>query len=226
MGVQGGGGGGGSASQGYNYGAQLSQALQTIWGPQAQALQGLYSGTSNLMQQQAPQIQGAAQAAANQALPYSGMQQLGQYATPNNQLAQQQLSQYSQQVGQEFARNIMPQLRSGAGLTNNMGGSRAALAQGVAAGDASRAIAQGGTDLYAQQYGIGAQASQALPGAAQGYYNLAMQPYQAAWAPYTQAAGIFGGPQALSGQQSFNLGENWNSQRGNPTKPSYGFSLF
>jgi hypothetical protein len=224
--MQGGGGGGGSASQGYNYGAQLSQALQTIWGPQAAALQNMYSGTSNLMNQQAGTIQGAAQNAANQALPYSGMQQLGQYATPNNQLAQQQLSQYSSQVGQEFARNVLPQLRTGAGIGGNMGGSREALARGVAAGDASRAIAQGGTDLYAQQYGIGAQAAAQLPQAAQGYYNLAMQPYQAAWAPYTAAAGIFGGPQTLSGQQSFNLGEQWNNQRGNPTKPSYGFNLF
>jgi hypothetical protein len=226
MGIQGGGGGGGSASRGYDYNAQLQQAMQTIWGPQAQALQNMYGGVSGLMNQQAGQIGGAAQQAANQALPYSGLQQLAQYATPNNDLAQQQLSQYSQQVGQEFGRNIMPQLRTGAGIGGNMGGSREALAQGVAAGDASRAIAQGGTDLYAQQYGMGLQAAQALPGASAGYYNLAMQPYQAQWAPYTAAAGIFGGPTALQASQSFGLGENWNSQIGKPTKPSYGFQLF
>jgi hypothetical protein len=117
-------------------------------------------------------------------------------------------------------------LRTGAGIGGNMGGSREALARGVAAGDASRAIAQGGTDLYAQQYGMGLQAAQALPGAAQGYYNLAMQPYQAAWAPFMTAAGIFGGPTALSGQQSFGLGESWNQQRGNPQKGNWGFQLF
>ena len=116
-------------------------------------------------------MQGAAQGAVNQALPgmqagIAGLQNLAggggplaQYAQPNNALAQQQLGQYSQQVGQEFNRNIMPGIRSGAGITGNMGGSRAALAQGVAGGDAARAIAQGGTDLYAQQYGIGAQAA-------------------------------------------------------------------
>lgn len=249
MGIQGGGGGGGSANRGYNYGAQLSQALQTIWGPQASALQNMYGGVSNLMNSQAGQVPGAAASYAGATMPYLGnaMGQLndiargggvlGQYAQPNNQLAQRQLSNYSQQVGQEFARNILPQLRSGAGLGGNMGGSREALARGVAGGDAARAIAQGGTDLYAQQYGIGAQsanalqnyrmqAAGALPGAASAYFGMGMQPYQAAWAPYTSAAGIFGGPQVLSGQQSFNLGENWNNQMGNPQKPSWGFQLF
>ena len=226
MGMQGGGGGGGSASRGYDYAAQLSQALQTVWGPQAQALQGMYGGVSNLMTQQAPQMFGAAQGAANAALPYSGMQQLARYANPNSGLAKQQLSQYSQQVGQEFARNVLPQLRTGAGIGGNIGGSREALAKGVAAGDAAQAIAQGGADLYAQQYGIGAHAAAQLPGAAQGYYNLRMQPYQAAWAPYSAAAGIFGGPTTLSAQQGINLGENWNTQKGNPQKGSWGFSLF
>lgn len=223
--IQGGGGGGGSASQGYNYSNALNQAVQTIWGPQAKALQQMYGGVSNLMGQQAGQVGGAASRLAAQAMPYSGMQQLGQYANPNSGLAQRQLSDYSQQVGQEFGRNILPQIRSGAGLSGNMGGSRAALAQGVAAGDAARAIAQGGTDFYAQQYGLGLQAAQALPAAAQSYFNLGMAPYQAQWAPYTAAAGIFGGPQVLSASQGINLGENWNNQRGNPTKGSWGFGI-
>lgn len=226
MGVQGGGGGGGGASRGYDYAAQLSQALQTVWGPQAAALQQMYGGATNLMNQQSGQMFGTASAAANAALPYSGMQQLAQYANPNTGLAQKQLSQYSEQVGQEFARNILPQLRTGAGIGGNMGGSREALAKGVAAGDASRAIAQGGTDLYAQQYGIGAQAAAQLPGAAMGYYNMRMQPYQAAWAPYTAAAGVFGGPTTLSAQQGINLGESWNAQQQNKQKGSWGFQLF
>ena len=248
MGMQGGGGGGGSASRGYQYNANLSQAMQSIWGPQAQALQGLYSGTSNLMNSQASQVPAAAAAWSSQAMPYAqaGMSQLSdiaagggalsQYAQPNNALAQQQLGQYSQQVGQEFGRNILPQLRTGAGISGNMGGSREALARGVAAGDAANAISRGGTDLYAQQYGIGANsaaalqqarlgAATALPGAASSVYNLGMQPYQAAWAPFMSAAGIFGGPQALTSQQSYGLGENWNNQAGNPTKGSWGFNL-
>ena len=67
-----------------------------------------------------------------------------------------------------------------------------------------------------------------LPGAAGQYYNMTMQPYQAAWAPYMTMAGILGGPTALSGSQGISMGENWNTQqqKGNPTKPSYGFSLF
>jgi hypothetical protein len=227
MGVQGGGGGGGGASQGYNYSGQLSQAMQSIWGPQGEALAGMYGGVSNLMNSQAGQIGGAARDQAGQVMPYAqqGLANLAQYANPNNGLAQQQLSQYSQQVGQEFGRNIMPQIKSGAGLGGNMGGSRMALAQGVAAGDASRAIAQGGTDLYAQQYQLAAQAAQALPGAASQVYNLGMQPWQAQWAPYTAAAGIFGSPQALTRQQNVSMGENWNNQKQNAQKGSWGFNL-
>ena len=227
MGASGGGGGGGSASQGYNYNSQLSQALQTIWGPQAQALQGMYSGVSGLMNQQAGQAQGAAQGQVNQLMPgaMAGYNALQGYANPNTGLAQEQLSQYSQQVGQEFGRNILPQIRTGAGLSGNMGGSREALAQGVAAGDAAKLIAQGGTDLYGQQYALGAQAASQLPGAAGQIYNLGMQPYQAAWAPYVTAAGIFGGPTALQGSQSYGMGEQWNTQKGNPTKPQWGFNL-
>jgi hypothetical protein len=227
MGMQGGGGGGGSASRGYNYGAQLSQALQTIWGPQGAALSNMYGGVSNLMNQQAGQVPGAAQQLSGQSLPYAqqGMRQMAQFANPNSALARRQLGDYSQQVGQEFARNILPQLRTGAGIGGNMGGSREALARGVAGGDAARAIAQGGTDLYAHQYDLAQSAAGMLPQMAGQYFGLGMQPYQAAWAPYTSAAGIFGGPQALSGQQSFNLGENWNNQMGNPTRPSWGFNL-
>lgn len=225
--IQGGGGGGGSASRGYNYSGNLSQALQTIWGPQAAGLQQMYGGVTNLMNQQAGQIGAAANQALGRTMPQAqqGLNLMAQYANPNSGLAQKQLGQYSEQVGQEFARNILPQIRTGAGLGGNMGGSRAALAQGVAAGDAAQAIAQGGTDLYAQQYALASQAAQMLPQLASQVFNLGMAPYQARWAPYTSAAGIFGGPQVLSGSQSIGMGENWNTQRGNPTKGSWGFGI-
>lgn len=228
MGISGGGGGGGSASQGYGYNAQLSQMMQQIWQPQAAALGGLYGQTSNLMNQQMAQVPGAAQTMANQVMPQAqnAYNLMAGYANPNSQLAQQQLSDYSSQVGQNFQREILPGIRSGAGLAGGMGGSRAAVAQGIAAGDAARAIAQGGTDFYSRQYELGAQAAQQMPQMGAQIYNMGMAPYSAAWAPLTSAAGIFGGPTPLSAQQSMGYQEDWNAGRGNPTKPQYGFQLF
>lgn len=228
MGVSGGGGGGGQSSAGFDYSRQLQQSLQSIWGPQAQALSGMYGQTSNLMNQQMQQVPGAATAAGAQVQPYGqqGLDLMSQYANPNSALAQSQLADYSQQVGQNFNREILPGIRSGAGITGNMGGSRAALAQGVAGGDAATAIAQGGRDIYSHQWDMGAQNASMLPQMASQVYNLAMAPYASMWAPLTSAAGIFGGPTALSASQGQTIGESWNAGRGAPTKPSYGLQLF
>jgi hypothetical protein len=221
MGIQGGGGGGGGAQQGYQYNQSLSQQAQNLWAPNAQALQGLYGQATNLMGQQG-NMQGVAQNVLKGAM---GGGALGQYAQPNNQLAAQQLQDYSSQVGQNFNREILPGIRGQAGRTGNMGGSRAALAQGVAAGDAASAIAQQGRGLYADQYGIGAQAAAHLPQAISQMYNLGMAPYSAAWAPLSSAAGIFGGPTVLSTGQTQAFGEDWNRGTQKGTKPSWGFSL-
>ncbi len=228
MGVSGGGGGGGSANQGYNYSRGLTQSLQNIWGPQASALSGMYSGASNLMNTQAAQMPGAANAALGAVNPQAqaGLDLTAQYANPNSALASQLLSNYSDQVGQNFNRVIMPGIRSDAGITGNMGGSRAALAQGVAAGDAAQSIAQGATDIYSHQYDVAQQAAASLPQMASQVYNLAMAPWAAQWAPYSSAAGIFGGPTALSTSQGQTIGEQWNAALGNPTKPNYGLQLF
>jgi hypothetical protein len=228
MGVSGGGGGGGQSSQGYDYTRQLQQSLQSIWGPQAQALSGMYGQTTGLLNQQMGQVPGAAQGLAGQVMPgaQAGLDLMQQYSNPNSQLAQSQLADYSQQVGQQFNREIMPGIRSQAGITGNMGGSRAALAQGVAAGDAATAIAQGGRDIYSHQYDLASQNAQLLPQLASQVYNLGMAPFASMWAPLTSAAGIFGGPTALSASQGQSLGESWNAGRGAPTKPTYGFNLF
>ena len=256
MGVSGGGGGGGGSSQGYDYQTQLQQQLsggmQSIWGPQASALSGLYGQAGKTLQGQSG-IQGAAGKQVGQVMPgaQAGMQglqrlaagggPLSSYAAPNNALAKQQVAQLSKDIGQNFQREILPGIRSGAGLAGALGSSRDKLAQGVAAGDAAQAIASGASDLYAQQYGIGAQAAAGqtdamlgaagqLPGAAAQTYNLGMMPYQAAWAPLMSAAGIFGDPTALSKQfgisQSVGAGESWNKGSQGKTKPQWGFNLF
>jgi hypothetical protein len=83
-----------------------------------------------------------------------------------------------------------------------MGGSREALAKGVAAGDAAQAISQGATDFYGAQYGLAQQAAGALPGMAGAVANLGMMPLQAQWMPWQAQQGILGGPAVLNRSNS------------------------
>lgn len=255
------GGGGGSSSQqsvGYDYQSalqqQMSQSQQSIWGPQAQALQNLFGQATNTMNWQQQNVMPSSSSWVNQVMPgakqgmstlqklAAGGGPLSSYASPNNALARQQVADLSKTVGEQFSREILPSIRSGAGLAGAMGGSRDKIAQGIAAGDAAQAIASGATDLYAQQYGIGAQAAagqtdamnaaaQYLPTAASSVYNLGMMPFQAQWAPLMTAAGIFGDPTALASQfsigQSQSTGESWNKgAQAGKNSPSWGFQLF
>lgn len=216
-------------------------STQSIWGGQSPFLEALYSAAQGLQGQQSGQVGATANAYAGKGMNalttgISSMKDIattggpvGQYANPNNALAQQQLSQLSQNIGQNFQRDVLPALNSQAGVAGAMGQSRNALARGVAASDAQNQIAQAGTNLYAQQYGIGAQAAGAatqarlnaageLPGMGQSLYNLGLSPFTAQWAPLTALAGILGGPQALTTASS------QSTQRGKSTKFNFGFS--
>ena len=221
----------------FGMGSEKSSAEmnQSIWGGQSPFLQALYQGAQGLQQQQSGQVPGAAAGYAQEGLrgARTGMSQMqdiartggpvGQYAKPNNALAQEQLAQMSTNIGNEFQRNVLPGLNSAAGVAGAMGGSRNAIGRGLAASDAQRQIAEAGTNLYGQQYGIGAQAAGqatqarmgaagALPGMGQDIYNLGMSPFSAAWAPYTALAQMIGSPVTLasskqSGKKSqFNFG--------------------
>ena len=196
-------------------------STQNIWGAQAPFLQNLYSQAQGLFQQQQGQIGGAADAYAQEGLggARAGMASMmdiaatggpvGQYAQPNNALARKQLGFMSENIGNEFQRNVLPSLNSAAGIAGAQGGSRNALGRGLAASDAQRQIAEAGANLYGQQYGIGAQAAGAatqarlsaageLPGMGASLYNLGMSPYTAQWAPMTALASMIGSPTALT----------------------------
>jgi hypothetical protein len=245
------GGSSNQSSSGYGYNQSLAQSVngQQVWQPQAQALTGLYGQAQNLANQQQGQVGATAQGLANTGTAASqgglsalsgiaNMQgPLAQYANPNSDLARQQLASATGDIQQNFLRNIMPGITSGAGLTGNIGGSRQAIAQGLAGGDAANAIAKAGTDIYSNMWNTGAQAAAGLtdaasqaagmiPQAAQGLYNLGMSPFQAQWAPLTSLAGILGGPTALSYglSQAQSMGEQ--SQQSTGKSSQFGFSFF
>jgi hypothetical protein len=257
MGFSGGSNQGSSSSTGYGYNQSLAESLnasnQTVWGPQGQALEGLYKQAGQLAGGQANAGQvaqglvdknmgavnggiGALQDIA------AGGGALANYANPNNELAQRMLGDASNAIGENFNRVVLPGITSAAGQVGGIGGSREALARGVAGGDAANAIGRAATDIYGQQYALGAQAAaglqdarlsaaQALPGAAAGAVNMGMSPYAAAWAPLQSMAGIFAqGPTTLN--QSFGVSraqgqsENWQSATSSQKGNQWGFNLF
>lgn len=244
-----------SNSSGYGYNQSLAQSINAassnVWAPQAGALTGLYGQAGNLAAGQQGQVGAAANAlsAPGVAAAQGGLRSLqgiaagntplSMYANPNSALAQQQLGNATNDITQNFQRNILPSITSNAGLAGGIGGSRMALAQGVAGGDAASAIAKAGTDIYSNMYNTGAQSAAGLtdamsqaagmiPSAAQGIYNLGMAPFQAQWAPLTSLAGILGGPTTLSQSyglsQAQSMGEQ--AQQATGRGSNFGFSFF
>jgi hypothetical protein len=228
MGVSGGSSNQESSSNSYGYNQSLAQSMQSIWAPQASALTGMYGGATALQKQQQQQVPGAARRLGAQVQPAGqfGLDQMTQFANPNSGLARRQTADLADTVGTEFGRSILPQITSGAGLGGNIGGSREALAKGVAGGDAARAISSGATDFFSNAYSTAASAASQLPGMAANVFNLGMQPFQAAWAPMSALAGILGGPTTLNRSQALNQSENWAQAQSQGASKQFGFSLW
>lgn len=60
------------------------------------------------------------------------------------------LGVYAQEIGQQFNRNVLPGIQGNAAMAGALGGSRAGIAQGLAAADAQRNIQNFGAQLYGQ----------------------------------------------------------------------------
>src|SRR5262245_7298850 len=172
----------------------MSEALsqQSIWSGTGTGIQHMANGATALLNQQKAAVPGVAAGVGRQTMPaaLAGLQQMQQFANPNSALARRQLANVSADIGQNFDREILPGIRTGAGVGGNMGSSREALAKGVAAGDAARAIGAAGTDIYSNIWNMAKDAAGALPGMAQNVFNLGMAPTAAAWAPYQAAASV------------------------------------
>jgi hypothetical protein len=228
---------GGSSSQqssgwGYGYNQSLSQAMSAsdVWGAQAPALQGGYDAASALARRQMPQVGAAATRLGGATMPaaQTGLEQMMQFANPNSDLARRQTADLADTVGSEFGRTILPQIRTGAGIGGNMGGSREALAKGVAAGDAAQAISQGGTEFFSNAYNQAAAAAAQLPAMAGQVFNLGMTPFAAQWAPIQSLMGALGGPTVLqrSRAESQSEAQNWQQQQSTGKSKQFGFNLW
>jgi hypothetical protein len=226
----------GSSSQfGTNtsYGSALNlgqeQQFQNLWA-QAGAMnnsgaqQGLGYNAYN-------QAQGLNQAGANA---LGGANMAGAFGTLNrlqNPGMDPMMGAYAQQVGQQFNEQIMPQLRGDAMVAGGFGGSRAGIAQGVAAGQAQRNIQNFGAQLYGQNQDRAMQAAQLAGGLAgqqaQAYGQLGNNALAGGqfgmgvpWYNLQQYAGLLGNPimedlggtswqEGMSDQSSSGRGSNF-----------------
>ncbi len=129
------------------------------------------------------------------------------------------ISDYGADIARNLAENILPELRSGGVAAGAPGGSRAYIAQGMAAEGAQREFARGAnqmrladlaqTDALAGQYaGQQMMAASGLAGLAEPAYNLGMAPYSAAWMPALNYANVLGPPTVLS--ESEGKSDEWN----------------
>jgi hypothetical protein len=127
---------------------------------------------------------------------------------------------YARQVGQQFNEQIMPQLRGDAMVAGGFGGSRAGIAQGVAAGQAQRNIQDFGAQLYGQNQDRALQAAQGLGGLAQNSLATGQFGMGVPWYNLQQYAGLLGGPimedlggtswqEGMSNQSSSGRGSNF-----------------
>lgn len=177
-------------------------------------LNNLWGSAQNLANQGAGQAQGwqgynaamGANQAAGNVLGGQNMQNaFGTLNNLQNPTVDPMMGVYAQQTGLQFNRQVMPALQGQAILGGGLGGSRAGIAQGLAASDAQRNIQNFGAQLYGQGQDRALQAAgqagnlagqQAAGYGALGQSNMALGQFGMGipWHAQQQLAGLLGSP--------------------------------
>ena len=84
--------------------------------------------------------------------------------TPNNPYLQQMSQDNADLATQNFQRNVLPSIQSGAALAGGYGGSRQGIAEGVAMSDLNNQILQANNQLFGNAYEQAAQRQAAMTG--------------------------------------------------------------
>ena len=180
--------------------------------------------------------------------------QTSQYANAQNPYAQQQVEQFGSNLGQFFREQINPAITGNSQQVSQMGGSRQGLAQAGAINTLGQQFQQGATGIMNNAYNTGAGMAQAadqmrlsgmgqagqLAGMGQGMnlqgmgqamqsmpnmFNMGMQPYQAAWMPLQNLAGLLGGPTVLGQSQSMGGSYGRQQSSGSSSGSSFGMEI-
>ena len=221
----------------------FNRSQQDIWGMQTPFFQQMYGMGSGLLGQQ-QNVGGAAQGMVNQFMPgimqgFGGLGNIaqtggpvGMYANAMNPFSGQQVQQFGQQLGDFFNQQLLPGIAGNAVAAGQLGGGRQGVAQGMAAQDMLQQFQQGATGIMNNAYNTGANAANAatqammgagssLPGFAADAFNLGMSPFNAAWSPLQQMAGLLGGPTVLGQSEGGSSSQSTSRGRGS----SLGFNM-
>ncbi len=210
-----------------------SQSTQRVWDTQATYLRNFWPLVEQMFMEQNQTLFGYGQELADEvsgrfgqageayesilAGEDAGSQYLQGRLSGDNPYLSGAIDDYGEDIARNLAQNILPELRSGGVAAGQPGGSRAYIAQGLAAQGAQREFARGAnemrlqdlaqTDAMAGQYmgmrgGQQLAAAGGLAGLAEPAYNLGMAPYSAAWMPALNYASILGAPTVLGESES------------------------
>ena len=179
--------------------SQSSFGNSFVWDQQTPYLQNLFG-----------QAQGAASGIGN---PFqAGMDTISPWmqsagstlqglADPTQQIATQTAALESG-LGSLFQNQINPAITSNSISAGQMGGGRAGVAQGVAAGEMANAFQQGHAAITGQANQQAGNAAQALNNLGQSFFGMSGQAGMGQMAPLQMLAQILGSPTILSQQQS------------------------
>jgi len=167
-------------------GSTFSQGVQnpdTVWGPQAKYLQGLYGQGANLAQNFGQYEQGA------QGIYDQAAQGFGQMMDPG---ISPQLEAYQRQVQNNLQDSLLPAIQGGAGMAGQMGGSRQGVAEGLALARGNQQVTDMAANLYNDDMNRMMGAMNMAPGL--GQFGMSIP-----WYAMNQYAGILGQPTTLGG---------------------------
>ncbi len=208
---------------------QSSNSSSSIWEPQAPYLQELYQAGSNLFGGQMrgarnagnrvgqvinPALEGAVGNVGNIAAGTSADQEfLRSRMGQDNPYLDSVIGDAVGDISRGLTENILPALTTNAVGVGAYGGSRDAIARGLAGARAAEQMGQVSSDLRYADYVQDDQRAQALlnsqntaggllPGMTDAAYRGAMSPYAGAWEPLRQYAGILGSPVVLANSAS------------------------
>lgn len=190
-----------------------SQSNSWVWGPQADALSGLYQSAGRMLRPAQTGIQNLTFGSANQpGLLDRGQGMVGQLGTlgqVGNPFVQQQIGQLGSQLGSFFQNQINPSIRSDFAGMGQLGSSRQAVAQGLATDSLFRNFASGATDLLGNSANLAVQANQAGLGALGGLQSLGIGGY---FGPSAALASILGNPTVLNNSTGSSRQQNGMAQ--------------
>jgi hypothetical protein len=178
-------------------GSKSSSQPSTVWGPQGNALSGLYKRAGTASQGGTLPGFGIPQMGSFGAQPGTGQQPMGVSQDPLGMLGGQllgqgmgmagnlasmgqignpftmaQLGQYGTGLGRMFQQSVLPGIDSTFGRSGGFGGDRHALAYGQAAEGLGQAFNTGALDLLGNSAGMALQANQAGLGSLGGLFGL------------------------------------------------------